>query len=147
MLVAEYYDVAEFQYTEVSELIVKYTLENPGSVIWLRGVLGSGKTTFAKAILNQLGVPSNVPVLSPTYMYLTEYHTSFGTIGHADLYRLTDCDEDSLNELIGIKRFAAMIIEWPERCEHSELIRPDFIVDLSVSKGSARNIFVRKCSY
>ena len=49
------------------------------------GKAGTGKTTVAREILRVLGVPESVPVLSPTFTYMTEYETPSGLIAHMDL--------------------------------------------------------------
>lgn len=59
----------------------------PGSVVCLTGDLGTGKTTFVRAVLSLWGVPPPIP--SPTYSLLYEYQTSRGLVWHIDAYRLT----------------------------------------------------------
>jgi len=84
-------------------------------VLWLKGELGAGKTTFAGELLRALGVPPSVPVLSPTFTFMTEYQTSFGLVAHLDLYRLSDNDDDAVDFLLSDRNFCGLIIEWPER--------------------------------
>ncbi len=91
-------------------------------VLWLSGDLGAGKTTFAKELMHALGVPKNVPVLSPTYTYMTEYDSTSGLLAHMDLYRLVDGDLDSVEMLLSGRSFSGLIIEWPERARQSSLI-------------------------
>ena len=87
---------------------------NFGTVIFMKGDLGSGKTTFTKGFVAGLGFTSEVQ--SPTYPILNEYSTSTNFIYHFDLYRLKSISE--FLEIGGIEylssRNAICIIEWPE---------------------------------
>ncbi len=83
-----------------------------GDVIALKGYLGAGKTTFARALLQSLGVGDAVP--SPTFSLMQSYETRAGRVCHFDLYRLrheSELDElgwdDALSDGI-------TIVEWPE---------------------------------
>src|SRR5215207_8346776 len=65
---------------------------DPPLVIALRGDLGAGKTTLARAIARGAGVEGSIP--SPTYNLLFRYSTPRGlVIVHLDLYRLDRPDE------------------------------------------------------
>lgn len=99
--------------------------------LWLRGDLGAGKTTFAGYLLHALGLADDVPVLSPTFTYMTEYTTSSGLIAHLDLYRLIDGDLDSVSTLLAERAFSGLIVEWPERCSTAPEIKPTHILDIS----------------
>lgn len=84
-----------------------------GDVLALYGDLGAGKTTFARALLQGLGVTDDVP--SPTFTLVQTYDAAGMTIRHFDLYRLEDPEE--VLEL-GLDDGAATdvaLIEWPER--------------------------------
>jgi len=83
-----------------------------GWLILLQGDLGSGKSTFARALLGALGHTGTVP--SPTYTLVEPYEIARGTIYHVDLYRVSDSSElDFLgwDEL----RNGFLLVEWPER--------------------------------
>jgi tRNA threonylcarbamoyladenosine biosynthesis protein TsaE len=84
------------------------------AVLYLRGDLGTGKTTFARGFLGQLGV--DTPVRSPTYTLLELYRAGILNVLHLDLYRLRSPAE--LEEL-GLREWAqphhVWLIEWPER--------------------------------
>ena len=62
-----------------------------GTVIFMTGDLGSGKTTFTKGLAAGLGFTNEVQ--SPTYPILNEYSTSTNFIYHFDLYRLKSISE------------------------------------------------------
>ncbi len=85
-----------------------------GSVIFLHGDLGAGKTTLVRGLISGLGC--TVPVTSPTYTIVESYVFNEFIIYHFDLYRLSEPDE---LESIGVRDMiggeAISIFEWPER--------------------------------
>ena len=86
-------------------------------VIALRGDLGAGKSTLARAVAHGAGVQGDVP--SPTFNLVFSYDTPRGvTVRHLDLYRLERPDE--VWEL-GWSELGApgdlVLIEWPQRAE------------------------------
>lgn len=85
-----------------------------GGQLHLRGELGAGKTTFARALLQALGVGERVK--SPTYSLIESYRVGALDIHHLDLYRLADPGELEwlgLGDLWGSD--SLVLIEWPER--------------------------------
>jgi tRNA threonylcarbamoyladenosine biosynthesis protein TsaE len=58
-----------------------------GDLVILDGPLGSGKTFLVRALCRALGLPSRVPVQSPTFSLVHEHETE-PKVAHADLYRL-----------------------------------------------------------
>lgn len=100
-----------------------------GGIIHLRGELGAGKTTFARALLQALGVQGRIK--SPTYSLIESYAVDALAIHHLDLYRIADPGELEwlgLDELLG--DHSLILIEWPER-GGSELPAPDLILQLA----------------
>lgn len=86
------------------------------AVITLRGDLGAGKTTLARAICRGLGVADIAAVTSPTFAILQEYAAPRGRIVHADLYRLkNDGELDGLGWDEIVESSSVIIVEWPER--------------------------------
>ncbi len=88
----------------------------PGDVFLLSGLIGTGKSVFARALIQKLLEPFDpgAEIPSPTYTIVQTYHAGQVRIWHADLYRLKDTSE--LNELGFDEAFEADIclIEWPE---------------------------------
>ena len=86
----------------------------PGTVVYLSGELGVGKTTLVRGLLRALGFAGRVK--SPTYGLLEVYEVSRLHLHHFDFYRFRDPREwidagfrESFNGL------NASLIEWPER--------------------------------
>ncbi len=104
-------------------------------VIGLRGELGAGKTTLARALLRGLGHAGRVP--SPTYTLVEPYAFDWGTVYHIDLYRLTK-PEELLH--LGLEDCIApgvvWLVEWPERAAGTA-VSLDVDIHLAV-KGSTR---------
>ncbi|QNN77410.1 tRNA (adenosine(37)-N6)-threonylcarbamoyltransferase complex ATPase subunit type 1 TsaE [Pseudoxanthomonas mexicana] len=103
------------------------------AVVHLRGDLGAGKSTLARALLRALGVAG--AIRSPTYTLVERYPVEGGEAWHLDLYRIGDAGE---LEFLGLDEGAAVLwlVEWPER-GGAALPRADLQVDLSV-EGSGR---------
>lgn len=80
--------------------------------VLLRGELGAGKSTFARALLHALGHDGAVP--SPTYTLVEPYQLGDNIIYHVDLYRVADVDE---LEFLGWTDMqdGLRLVEWPER--------------------------------
>jgi tRNA threonylcarbamoyl adenosine modification protein YjeE len=86
-------------------------------VLALRGDLGAGKSTLARAVAHGAGVQGDVP--SPTFNLVFRYDTPRGIqLQHLDLYRLERPEE--VWEL-GWAELGAegelVLIEWPQRAE------------------------------
>lgn len=80
------------------------------------GGMGAGKTTFIKALCQQLGVKD--AVTSPTFAIVNEYGSDIGPIYHFDFYRIKKLDE--VYDM-GYEDYfysgALCFIEWPELVE------------------------------
>ena len=88
-------------------------LARPGDVIALKGELGAGKTSFARAFIRARGGDEDVP--SPTFTLVQHYDLPGGAVWHFDLYRLRTAEEAWE---LGIEEAFAdgvALIEWPER--------------------------------
>jgi tRNA threonylcarbamoyladenosine biosynthesis protein TsaE len=88
-------------------------LARPGDVIALKGELGAGKTSFARAFIRARGGDETVP--SPTFTLVQTYELPGGAIWHFDLYRLRTPEEAWELGIEDAFHDGLSLIEWPER--------------------------------
>lgn len=97
------------------------------------GAMGAGKTTFIKAICEELGVEDVIN--SPTFAIINEYRsdTTGELIYHFDFYRI---NKPSEAEDIGTEDYfysgALCFIEWPEKIED---LLPGDVVNVAISEN------------
>ena len=96
------------------------------------GGMGAGKTTFIKAVCEQLGVKD--AVTSPTFAIVNEYASDFGPVYHFDFYRIKNLGE--VMDL-GFEDYAYSgnfcLMEWPELIED---LLPDNTVNVHIEETS-----------
>jgi tRNA threonylcarbamoyladenosine biosynthesis protein TsaE len=108
-------------------------------LIGLAGTLGSGKTTWARAMLRGLGLRGRVP--SPTYTLLEHYQVGDLALVHLDLYRLRG---DAELENLGLRDWLAdpntwVVVEWPERAP-ALARRCDLILEFADTGDDSRRV-------
>ena len=104
------------------------------------GKMGVGKTTFIKALCEELGVTDVIN--SPTFAIINEYRsdTTGELIYHFDFYRINKLSEA---EDIGTEDYfysgALCFIEWPEKIE--ELLPGDTVfVSIKENEDNSRTV-------
>lgn len=103
----------------------------PSDVILLEGDIGTGKTHFARSLIQSLlSTPEDVP--SPTFTLVQTYDGVAAEIWHADLYRLSSPDEVVELGLVDAFEDAICLVEWPDRLAD---LRPQNALTLSFSLG------------
>ena len=96
------------------------------------GNMGAGKTTFVKAVCEELGVDD--VITSPTFSIVNEYRSeqTGELIYHFDFYRVKKIEE--VYDM-GFEDYfysgALCFIEWPELCEE---VLPDDTVKVSIKE-------------
>jgi len=110
------------------------------TVFAFNGEMGAGKTTFIKALCEELGV--NDVTNSPSFAIINEYRsdTTAELIYHFDCYRL---ENEMEAEDIGVEDYfysgALCFIEWPERI--TDLLPDDTVeVDVVEEEDGTRTI-------
>ena len=100
---------------------------NNRTVIFLKGELGSGKTTFVQKYLKYKYSFTNAS--SPTFGIVNTYPVNDIIIYHYDLYRITK--ESELNDIGFYENLEANtlhFIEWPEIIP-KQISRPNIIIN------------------
>ncbi|RUT77993.1 tRNA (adenosine(37)-N6)-threonylcarbamoyltransferase complex ATPase subunit type 1 TsaE [Ancylomarina longa] len=106
-------------------------------VFALYGDMGVGKTTFIKAICEELGVQDSVN--SPSFAIVNEYHSATDhIIYHFDFYRIEE-EEEAYD--FGYEDYfysdAMCFIEWPEKIE-SLLPKETVVIHFSETANGTR---------
>ena len=99
-------------------------------VIAFYGKMGSGKTTFIKALCEELGV--NDVITSPTFAIVNEYTANEESIYHFDFYRIKKLEEVydmGFEEYFYSGNYC--FIEWPELVEP---LLPEDTLRVSISE-------------
>jgi len=112
----------------------------PGRTFYLRGDLGTGKTTLVRGLLRALGHAGRVK--SPSYPLLELYVVSRLHLYHFDFYRFknqTEWQDSGFREYFNAQ--SACIVEWPERAG-GLLPPPSLAIRLEVA-GAGRRAHLR----
>ena len=100
----------------IAKIFSKYI--KVGNILYLKGELGVGKTTFIKFLINFLQTKNNqsiTEVPSPTFNLLYEYEIKSLKVMHYDLYRLKTNKEIGQLGIFEDSSNLISIIEWPEK--------------------------------
>lgn len=111
------------------------------TVFAFKGEMGAGKTTFIKAICEELGVTDVIN--SPSFAIVNEYRSETGElIYHFDFYRINKIEEAYD---FGYEDYfysgALCFIEWPEKIE--SLLPADCVfVSITENEDGSRNVAI-----
>ena len=97
------------------DIAVHFILENiTKKTLLFNGLMGSGKTTLIKALVNELGSEDNVT--SPTFSIVNEYKINGAIAYHFDFYRVKN-EFEALD--IGVEDYIYdnkwCFLEWAEK--------------------------------
>ena len=112
----------------------------PGDIIGLTGELGAGKTCMVRGMARAMGLPENIPVLSPTFTIVNSYALNPELL-HIDCYRLSN--EEELHEIgiYDLMQNSAAVIEWYEK--FPDYFRPTALkVHLLITGDNSRSITI-----
>ena len=108
------------------------TAMNDNTVFAFYGEMGAGKTTFVKAVCEELGVTD--VITSPTFSIVNEYRSdkTGELIYHFDFYRIDDIEE--VYDM-GYEDYfysgAVCFIEWPELVED---LLPEDVIKIKIEE-------------
>lgn len=111
-----------------------------GQLVYLKGDLGAGKTTFVRGLAKGLGLTDRV--VSPTFTYERIYGEGENLLYHFDLYRIGPSGdpliEEELYELT-MQPNTTVLIEWPEKLALTTQRKP-ILLEFIVGEGDTRTI-------
>jgi tRNA threonylcarbamoyladenosine biosynthesis protein TsaE len=110
----------------------------PGLKLYLRGPLGSGKTTLVRGLLGGLGWRGKVK--SPSYALVEVYVVSSIHLYHFDFYRFRhpgEWNDSGFRETFDSP--AVCVVEWPEKAGDA-LPAPDLELVLELAPGGGRTL-------
>jgi tRNA threonylcarbamoyladenosine biosynthesis protein TsaE len=111
----------------------------PGDLVGLDGELGSGKTVFVQGLAQGLGIPTDLPVASPSFALAHEYPGRLKLV-HIDLYRLPALTPEilpDLEEYLFGEQVTA--VEWAARL--GQLLPQDYLeVRFAISGETSREL-------
>tara|TARA_B100001057_G_scaffold109800_1_gene107766 strand:+ start:1150 stop:1596 length:447 start_codon:yes stop_codon:yes gene_type:complete len=134
--------------SEIEALALKFSNNlKAGDVLFLKGELGTGKTTFSRFIINNLHDQKNIlkPDLinSPTFPILLTYNLNSYEIHHYDFYRIKSIKE--IEELDFFENFkkSISIIEWPELLIELPFKEKYYSINLGLFSETKRKINIK----
>ena len=106
-----------------------------GHVIFFKGEMGVGKTTFIKYLINNLQKENKLKiteVTSPTFNLLNEYKIKEIKVNHYDLFRIKSLDEIHNLGLFDDISNSITLIEWPQKIKP----KPKNLIELNFKYGN-----------
>ena len=114
-----------------------------GSVIFLEGDLGSGKTTLVQGI--GAGLDINESIVSPTFTLINEYTEGRLPLYHIDLYRLQPQEVAALHLETyweGVEfPLGIMAVEWADRLQY----KPPGYLQIRLNYSGDRDRIIELC--
>jgi tRNA threonylcarbamoyladenosine biosynthesis protein TsaE len=106
---------------KTEELATKFSKKlKPGSIVFLYGEMGVGKTTFIRYLINRFQKDNKLKiteVTSPTFNLFNQYKINKIKIDHYDLYRLESVTEIKNLNLFEDSANTITLVEWPQIIE------------------------------
>ena len=134
--------------SEIESLALKLSNNlKVSDILFLKGELGSGKTTFSRFIINNLHVKKNIlkpdSINSPTFPILLSYNLNSYEIHHYDFYRIKNLKE--VEELDFFENFknSISIIEWPEILINLPFKEKHYLINLVLYSKKKRKINIK----
>ena len=120
---------------KTEELATKFSKKlKPGSIVFLYGEMGVGKTTFIRYLINRFQKDNKLKiteVTSPTFNLFNQYKINKIKIDHYDLYRLESVKEIKNLNLFEDNSNTVTLIEWPQIIQE----KPKNLIELNFEYG------------
>jgi tRNA threonylcarbamoyladenosine biosynthesis protein TsaE len=123
--------------TEIGRIFSKFIFHNKSHLIYLKGELGSGKTSFVRAIMRGLGVLERIP--SPSFSITEIYNTPKKEIIHIDMFRIASPEAWRKEEIRSYIEDDENLIflEWPDKA--FLLPKPNLLIEFFWSNDTNPN--------
>ena len=122
---------------DLGKILAKFIINFNLQLIYLKGDLGSGKTSFVRSILQGLGISETIS--SPSFSIMEVYDCNDREIVHIDMFR-THCPDawrtDEIRNYLENEE-NLILIEWPEKA--NLLPKPNLLIELFWSNDSNPN--------
>ena len=113
---------------DLGRILSEFILHTKLHLIYLKGDLGSGKTSFVRSILNGLGVYETVS--SPSFSIIEIYNNNDREIIHIDMFRMPCPDAWRTDEIRNYFEDCEnlILLEWPDKA--NLLPKPNLLIEL-----------------
>ena len=115
-----------------------------GDIIFLKGELGVGKTTFARFFINSLfenlSLQRPESIKSPTFPIMINYSLLKYEIFHYDLFRLKNINELSEIDIFENFQKNILIVEWPELIMNHLNVKDYYLIEFELIDLSKRHL-------
>ena len=122
---------------DLGKIFSKFILNTNLNLVYLKGNLGSGKTSFIRSIIQGLGICETIS--SPSFSIIEVYNNNSREIIHIDLFR-TQCPQawrtDEIRNYLENDE-NLILLEWPEKGNF--LPKPNLLIELFWSNDSNPN--------
>ena len=110
---------------------------NTLNYFYFSGEIGSGKTSYIRILLRQIGINENIK--SPSFNMVEHYATEEKTVYHVDLFRMgnpTAWQDGEIGSLFEEEN-TLIFLEWPEKA--MGLPTPDARLEISLGEHQIEN--------
>ena len=134
--------------SEIESLALKLSNNlKVSDILFLKGELGSGKTTFSRFIINNLYIQNNIvspdSINSPTFPILLSYNLNSYEIHHYDFYRIKSLKEVEDLDFFENFKNSISIIEWPEILINLPFKEKHYLINFYLYSETKRKINIK----